>query len=130
MKAFMIAKHGPEIPATDADGKRMYHGFVRLARVGDWAVYLVSGTGAQLLAIDALPNVIGICAVTESGTVKWAELDANMALAVRTKLSAWLTARGYPTIPTGWTNRKVLVEVAKRMDAKFDLGFFDVADAT
>jgi hypothetical protein len=83
-----------------------------------------------LLAIDKLPNVIGICAVTESGDVKWAELDANIALAGRTKLNTWLTARGYPTIPAGWTNRKVLVEVAKRMDAKFDLGFFDVADAT
>jgi len=130
MKAFMVAKHGPEIPATDDAGKRMYHGFVRLARIGDWAVYLVSGTGAQLLAIDALPNVIGICAVTESGDVKWGELDANIALAVRTKLNTWLTARGLPTIPAGWTNRKVLVEVAKRMDERFDLGFFDVADAT
>lgn len=102
-------------------------GYCLGAHLGAWGCYLLSGTGAQLVALNALPNVYGICAVTEAG-VRWAELDGVIAPAVRTRLNTWLTARGYPNIPVSWTYKQVVVAVYKRLNDRFDLDRFDVMD--
>jgi hypothetical protein len=94
---------------------------------GNWGAYLFSGTQAQLVAINALPNVYGICLVSE-GIVRWAELDGVIAEAVRTRLNTWLTARGYPNIPAGWTYRQVVIAIYNRINAKFDLNGIDIVD--
>jgi hypothetical protein len=94
----------------------------------NWGAYLVSGTGPQLAAVNALPHVYGIVVVTESGDERWVELDGTIAPAVRTRLNTWLTNRGHPNIPAGWTYRQVLNVVYKRMNARFELDAFDVAD--
>ena len=104
------------------------HGWVHCDSIGNWGAYLVSGTAAQLTALNALPQVVGLVAVTEAGDVRWAELDNNLPAAIRTRLNTWLTARGYPTIPTGWSNRRGVREIFQRFNARFDLAAFDVAD--
>jgi hypothetical protein len=105
-----------------------YTGYVHADSIGGFGAYLFSGTPAQLTALNALPQVIGIVAVSEAGDVKWAELDGVIAAGVRTKLNTWLTARGYPTIPAGWTYRQVVEAVYKRLNARFDLSGFDVSE--
>ena len=104
-----------------------YHGFIRCGDLAGWCGYLVSGTGAQLLAIDALPGIVGLVAVTEDGDVKWPELAETIAAAVRTKLNTWLTNHGQQTIPADWAYRRVIRELYERMNPDFDLDNFDVA---
>jgi hypothetical protein len=105
-----------------------YKGYVLCDQVGGFGAYLFSGTGAQLTALNALPQVVGIVAVTENGGTKWAELDGTIAPAVRTKLNTWLTNRGYPNIPAGWSYRQVINAVYQRVNDRFSLDNFDVAD--
>lgn len=105
-----------------------YTGYVLCGQVAGWGAYLISGTGAQLLAIDALPGVVGLVAVTESGDKKWPELDGEIASAVRTKINNWLSNRGWPTIPLGWTYKRVVREIFTRISDRFDLNVFDVKD--
>jgi hypothetical protein len=115
--------------APDVDASATpYKGYVLCDQVGGYGAYLFSGTGAQLTALNALPQVVGIVAVTENGGVKWAELDGTIAPAVRTKLNTWLTNRGYPTIPAGWSYRQVINAVYQRVNGRFSLDAFDVAD--
>ncbi|GAG50803.1 unnamed protein product [marine sediment metagenome] len=124
MKAFVI------IPMTDGnpDIGLPYHGHVFCDRFAGRGAYLISGTGAQLLAIDELPGVIGIVAVTESGELRWPELDGEIGEAVRAKLNTWLANHGWPTIPEGWTYRRVIVAIYRRFNDRFDLNNFDVDD--
>ena len=134
MKMFAISTHiggAPAINTTDPSTPPYTPctGWVQCGIVGQYGAYLFSSTAAQLVAINALPNVVGIVAVSESGTVRWAELDGVIAAGVRTKLNAWLTARGYPTIPAGWTYRQVVMAICKRLNAQFDLTTHDVMDA-
>ena len=103
-------------------------GYTHAASVGNWGTYLFSGTAEQLTAINALPNVFGIVAVTQSGAVRWAELDGTISAAVRSRLNTWLTARSYPTIPAGWTYRRVILAIFNRLNDKFDLNSFDVME--
>jgi len=127
MKMFCLVKMKGGEPDVNS-AVTPYYGYVHAADVAGWGAYLFSGTTAQLTAINALPNVYGICAVTESGNVKWAELDGVISSAVRTKINNWLTARGYPTIPAGWTYRQVVNAIFKRLNDRFDLTAFDVMD--
>lgn len=132
MKMFALARvqDVPQAVRMFADdGKRLYSGHVLCGQVGTWGAYLFSGTAAQLLAINALPNVYGICAVTESGNVRWAELDGVIPAAVRTKINDWLSTRSLPTIPAGWTYRQVVMAIYRRMNERFDLATHDVMDA-
>lgn len=124
MKAFAI------VPMTDGDPDIAlpYHGHVFCDRFAGRGAYLISGTGAQLTAIDALPGVIGIVAVTESGDVRWPELDGIIGEAVRAKVNTWLSGHGWPTIPAGWRYRQVVVAVYRRFNDRFDLSFFDIID--
>lgn len=104
-------------------------GYTLAGVVGNFGAYLFSGTAAQLSALNALPQVVGICVLTTAGDVRWAELDGKIAAAVRMRLNAWLAAQEYPTIPVDWSNRQVVEAIYKRMNDKFDLGGIDVADA-
>jgi hypothetical protein len=85
--------------------------------------------GAQLQAINALPNVYGIAFVTESDAAHWTELDNVITPAMRTRLNTWLTARGYSTIPAAWTNRRVIMAVFRRLRGDYDFPCCDVMDA-
>lgn len=85
-----------------------------------WGAYLVRGTAAQLSALNALTGVVGICTLTAGRP----ELANVITAGVRTKLNTWLTARGYSTIPAGWTNRQVIVAVFQHLKAGFDLDSF------
>jgi len=131
MKAFALIKAieggGPDI---DFEATPLSGGYNRISGplVAGYGAYLLSGKPAELLAIDKAPGVVGICAVTESGNVKWAELDGTITPAIRTKLNTWLSNRGYPTIPAGRTYRQVVMAVFRRLNDKFDLDAFDVAD--
>jgi hypothetical protein len=95
---------------------------------GQWGLYLFSGTVAQLTALNALIQVYGLCAMTESDTVRWAELDIVISSGIRTKINTWLTARGYPTVPAGWTYRQVVQKVYEHMNQPFNLQYIDVLD--
>lgn len=128
MKAFAIIPMVGGRPDLDPDVVS-WHGYTLCAHIGhNWGCYLFSGTAAQLQAINALPHVYGICAVTESGAIRWAELDNPISPAVRTRLNTWLENRDYPTIPAGWTYRQVILAVYRRVNEWFDLDSVDVAD--
>lgn len=98
------------------------------ASAGNYGCYLFSGTGPQLTALNALANVIGICAMTQTGDVKWAELDTIPAAAIRNKLNTYLTNAGQPTIPASWTARQIVNAIFKRLNAKFEMDSFYVTD--
>ena len=108
-----------------------FHGVVKCG-TGDvnrqWAAYLVSGTGAELVAIDALPQVVGIVGVSKNGDVRWGELDGMIAPAKRTEISTWLAARGFPTIPAGWTYKQVVLAIYKRLSPDYKLDTTDVEE--
>jgi hypothetical protein len=105
-----------------------YHGFVHCASIDNYGAYMFSGTAAQLTALAALPaaQFVPICAVTKSGDLKWAELDGIIASGVRTKLNTWLSNRGLPTIPAGWTYRQTVLAIFRRLHTNFDLDNFYV----
>jgi hypothetical protein len=128
MKAFALIRMSGGLPDFDRE-QYPYHGHVLCDQFGNWGAYLISGTGAQLQAIDGLSGVVGICAVTEDDDVRWAELDGAIGAAVRTKINNWLEARELPAIPAGWSLRQVVLAIYRRFNDRFDLGWFDVADS-
>src|SRR3990167_3098181 len=93
----------PNIPASTP-----VHGWAHFDSLGQYGAYLFSGTAPQLAALNALPNVVGLAVMTGKADNEkdWLELDTVIAAGVRTKINNWLTARGYPTIPTSWANKK------------------------
>ncbi len=101
MRAFALIHTTGGVPELDLE-VTPYHGYVLCAAYQSWGLYLLSGTGAQLLAIAALPaaKVVPLCLVSQ-GESQFPELNDVILPAVRTKLNTWLTARGFPTIPTG-----------------------------
>lgn len=127
MKAFAIIRMQGGQPEINPE-ETPYHGYVLCDQLGQWGAYLISGTPAQLRAIDKLSHVYGICAVTESGDVRWRELDDAMTDKIRNRLNTWLENRGQQTIPEGWSNRRVVRAIFRRFNAHFDLDRFDVAD--
>jgi hypothetical protein len=125
----LIQTDGGGIPKIDKQVTD-YHGHVYIGSVAGWGAYLISGTAAQLTAINALPEAVGIAVLTQSAEgAKWTELDSNITLAIRNKLNTWLTARGYPTIPAGWTNRQVVLAVFRRLNPDFKIEEEWVADS-
>jgi len=100
---------------ADAVAAALPHkGFVLAAHIGQqWGCYLLSGTSAELTAINALPHVYAICNITD--------LDNVIASTVRTRLNTWLSARGQPAIPASWTYRQVIETVYKRINSRMDL---------
>jgi len=107
----------PNIPASTP-----VKGWAHFDSIAGYGAYLFSGTAAQLTALNALPNVIGFVAMT--GTAddekEWPELDMVIAAGVRTKINTWLTARGYPTLPAGWTYKQVVRAVYQRFNGRAD----------
>ncbi len=124
---FAICRMAGGLPDIDFEATPV-HGYTLGGVVGNFGAYLFSGTGAQLTTLNALPQIVGICVMTTTGDVRWAELDGKTATAIRNKLNTWLTTRGYPTIPITWTYRQVVKAIYQRMNNKFDLGGIDVAD--
>jgi hypothetical protein len=102
MKAFAIIRMQGGQPEIDPEATP-FHGYVLCDQLSQWGAYLVSGTPQQLQAINQLSHVYGICAVTESGDVRWAELDDIPVAAIRNKLNNWLQNHNQPTIPEDWT---------------------------
>ncbi len=127
MKAFAIIRMSGGQPEINPE-THPYHGYVLCEQIGNWGAYLICGTGAQLQAIDQLPHVYGICAVTEDGDVKWGELDDIPLAAARDKLNTWLSDHSYPTIPADWTARRIVEEVYTRFSPYFDIDRFDVCE--
>jgi hypothetical protein len=127
MKAFAIIRMSGGSPDIE---ELPIHGYVLAFHTPNynWGGYLLSGTGPQLNALNSLPQVFGIVAVTEDGDVRWAELEGACPAAVRDRLNTWLTNRGYPNIPSGWTYRRVIREIFQRVNEHFDLDAIDVAD--
>lgn len=77
-----------------------------------YGLYLVAGSGSQLTALAALPNVWRICTT--------AELDATISSARRTSMNSWLTAQGWPNIPAGWTYGQVVRYAFARANPAWD----------
>ena len=91
--------------------------------------YLVAAKGAQLVALDALPYALGIVGVTESGDVRWGELDEVAAEDVIDKLNAWLTNQGIKQqIPAGWTYERLVRRLFEWFNDRFDLRAIEIAD--
>jgi hypothetical protein len=123
MRAFAIFDYSQGI----ADyGGLQYHGSVLIGVMGNYCLELVSGTVAQLTAIAALPNVYPICQVSGEG---FPELDSVITTAARNRINIWLTARGYPNIPVGWTYRQVTIAIAVRFFPNFEFGKHWIIDA-
>ncbi len=131
MKAFCLCKDSGGVPDYGlADWQTLPISYTLLPdKLGGWRAGIFSGKAAAMATLAALPNVIGIVAVTDDGKTRWGELDGVIAPAVRTKLNAWLSAHSLPTIPATTTYRQVLLVVYKRLNARFDITAFDVADA-
>lgn len=114
-------------------GASPFHGYVLAAGpIGQYGLYIFSGSAAQMTTIGQLATVWPLCAMTDNGTVKWAELDTVVSVAIRAKLNNWLTARGYPNIPAGWTYRQsllALIQRIKRQDDDWSLDEAWVKDA-
>lgn len=105
-----------------------YKGFVHCTTFGQFGTYLFAGTGAQLAALDALPTVIGLVAMTQNGGVRRGELDTTITPARRTRMNTWLTARGFPTIPAGTSYRDVVMALVRRGFPDFDLNQNDLEE--
>lgn len=127
-KAFMICPQVGGAPSIDFEATPV-HGWVQIGTVGGYGAYLMSGSGTQLLAINALPTVIGLVGMNDAGDVRWAELDGAFPTALRTRMNTWLTARGFPTIPTGKTYRWVALQIFKRLNPLWDFHTHDIMEA-
>lgn len=128
-KLFAVVNMQGGAPDTGAlIAGRDYKGYTHCTTFGQFGVYLFAGTGAQLTALDALPTVIGLVAMTQAGDVRWGELDTTITLARRNRLNTWLTARGFPTIPAGWSYRQVVMALVRRGFPDFDLNLNDLEE--
>jgi hypothetical protein len=112
---------------VDVGAPNIGNGWQRWVRVGDlpgaYAVFIIVGTAAQLTAIQANANCVGGILVT-AGPDRWAELDQPVPAALRTKINAYLTAQGQPTIGVNVT----LLQVIRKAAAEFDWQTHDVWD--
>lgn len=132
MKAIAIIPIVGGAPDVDLNNTPI-HGIVLGGRIGSYGIYVLSGTGAQLQAVDALPGVVGIAAFTDdpNDPVKWAALDGPIPAGVRNKIDTWV-ANNHPawgTIPAGWKLRDLVKFIGKKLNTHFDLASLNVADA-
>ncbi len=107
-------------PPVDTVVDEYIGGYAYIGKVGNWGAYLVYGTPTMLQELDALPGVVGIA------TKK--QLDQNVKAAVRNKLNTWLTNHNKPTIPAGWTNRRLVKKIMKHFFPNYNLRSVDVGD--
>lgn len=90
---------------------------------GNYAVYIIVGTGAQLTAIQANANCIGGLVVTNNGS-RWAELDQAIPTSLKNKINAYRASQGQGNIGAGTT----LLQVIQVAAATFDWGITDCWD--
>jgi hypothetical protein len=128
MKFFCLTRVAGGVPDIGQLGTD-YTGHVQVDSVGSWGAYLISGSGAQLTAINALPQVIGICQVTENG-VRWGELDSVVSTTVMNKLNAWKTANRptWPAVTAGMTYRTIINFLFNKFNVKFNLNAIDISE--
>lgn len=92
-----------------------------------WVIGLISSVTAGIDAAVALPNVYELVRGIESPKA-WM-LDVAIPEAKRTQFNNWLSNRGLPTIPSGYTIRQVLKHVIARFGREnFEVGLDDVRD--
>lgn len=128
-KMFAITQMVGGAPNTDPLQAGIdYKGVIHCGSLGQFGAYMYSGTPSQLAALDALPTVVALAIMTEAGAIKWAELDTVITTAHRTRLNTFLTNRGLPTIPAGWTYRQVINAVWNRFYSGFDINKNDLAE--
>jgi hypothetical protein len=127
MKAFLISRMLDGNP--DFSGMP-YAGAVLCAKTpNNWGIYIITGTADQLLAINALSQVYGICTVTSPvNQPNWPELDDVIPAARRTRINEWLTDRGYPTVPAGWTYRHLILTACHWLNPNYEIENTDVLD--
>jgi hypothetical protein len=127
MKAFLVTRIIDGNP--DFSGL-LYSGAVLCAKtLNNWGIYIATGTPAQLLAINALSHVYGLCTVTSpENQPNWPELNDVIPAARRTRINEWLTDRGYPTIPAGWTYRQVILKICLWLNPHYEIETADVLD--
>lgn len=130
MKAFALIRMDAGQPAVNFQDTPI-HGYALASRVPgtNWGAYLVSGTGPQLLAFDALPQVLGILAFTRTGQHHWGpSMDNTIPQPTLTRLNAWLSNHNQPTIPPTWTYRQLIIAAFTRFNSHFDLDVLDVSE--
>lgn len=110
MRGFAICRNESGSPNI---GELPYSGFVLVAHYGHvWGLYLFAGTAAQLTAINAAPNVIGMCSLANVNTV--------ISTAFRTQVNPWLVENGYAQIPADFTYHQVIDAICQRLIPGFD----------
>jgi len=120
MKAFAVVRMVGGLPDI---GDLPCRGYALAAHLPDysWGIYLFAGTVAELTAINALPQVYRVCTA--------AEYDTVISETRRARINKWLVARGWPTVPAGWTYRAVLRAAVRRLgDAAWTEGRVEVND--
>ena len=127
-KMFAICRMAGGQPDLDLEVTPV-HGWALADQLGQYGAYLFSGTGQQLLAVNALPQCLGIVGVTSSGDVRWPELDGALPENIRTKLNIWADSMGLPNVPDGWDYRRTVKEVFKRFNDKFDINSIDISES-
>lgn len=128
MWALAVIKQEGGLPVI-SQANPPYTNWVSMGDLPDsFGLYLVSDTAARLVAADSISGVYGICAISQTGDIKWTELDSVITAAARTKINSFLSARGYPTIPAGWTNKQVVKAILTRINDKFDINDFWVVE--
>jgi len=96
------------------------HGWVLIGEFDVYGAYLFSGTASQLIAVNALPSVVGICRATVGDTVL-PELNDTITPSVRTKINNYLTSIGKDyQIPAGATNAQVIKRIYKYFRGTFE----------
>ncbi|MHC4560882.1 MAG: hypothetical protein ACYS80_26675 [Planctomycetota bacterium] len=113
-KAYTIAKIVDGSPIWVEQGLE-YRAYALRCRKGNWGLYAVSGTGAQLQAIDALADVYGIST--------FGNVDEVMDATLRTNLNQFIIDKDiHPTwqIPADWTARQVFRKMVEYFDLQCD----------
>jgi len=97
----------PTLSQPDS-GKVVGGVLVHYASIGQWGLYSINDKAAAILDWVSKPTVYVVSPRTRNAVSRWVEADEVIDPAVRTRINSWLTARGYPTIPAGWTKRQVV----------------------
>jgi len=107
MKAFLVTRMIGGVP----DFSGLPHtGNVLCAKTPttlQYGIYIVTGTAAQVTAINALAQVVPLCAITHPDFDNWPEMEGVINATVRTQLNTWLTKYSLPNIPANWIYRQV-----------------------
>lgn len=69
--------------------------------------------------VDAiLRNYVKVFRITDRvASLEGDDLNDTIPEGVRARVNVWLANRSYPTVPTGWTYRQLLVAIRDRVSA-------------